>query len=149
MELNDTVGSILRQKDRRIWSIAPEASVLDALLLMSQENIGGLPVLSEGVLVGFISERDYARKIILAGRSSKDTFVSEIMQSPPVTVGPEQTVGDCMHLMTSSRVRHLPVVDGSRLAGIVSIGDLVNWIISKQDETIQHLHAYIAGSYPA
>jgi signal-transduction protein with cAMP-binding, CBS, and nucleotidyltransferase domain len=105
--------------------------------------------MADGVLLGLVSERDYARKVILLGRSSRDTEVTEIMMMPPVTVTRNATVGDCMQMMTSARVRHLPVMDGTRLAGIVSIGDLVNWIIHRQAETIQHLHAYIAGSYPA
>jgi CBS domain-containing protein len=148
-ELNDTAGMILQQKSGEIWSITPEASVFDALTLMAEKNIGALPVMADGVLVGIVSERDYARKIILLGRSSKDTQVAEIMVSPPATVTPSATIGDCMQMITSARVRHLPVMEGRRLAGIVSIGDLVNWIIHRQAETIQQLHAYIAGSYPA
>jgi CBS domain-containing protein len=148
-ELNDTAGLILQQKEGKIWSVTPHASVYDALTLMAERNIGALPVIADGVLVGVVSERDYARKVILLGRSSKETEVAEIMVSPPVTVTRNATIGECMELMTSSRVRHLPVMEGSRLAGIVSIGDLVNWIIHRQAETIQHLHAYISGSYPA
>jgi CBS domain-containing protein len=148
-ELNDTAGLILQQKTDMIWSVTPETSVFDALTLMAEKNIGALPVMADGVLLGLVSERDYARKVILLGRSSRDTEVTEIMMMPPVTVTRNATVGDCMQMMTSARVRHLPVMDGTRLAGIVSIGDLVNWIIHRQAETIQHLHAYIAGSYPA
>jgi CBS domain-containing protein len=148
-ELNDTAGLILQQKTDMIWSVTPETSVFDALTLMAEKNIGALPVMADGVLLGLVSERDYARKVILMGRSSRDTEVTEIMMTPPVTVTRNATVGDCMQMMTSARVRHLPVMDGTRLAGIVSIGDLVNWIIHRQAETIQHLHAYISGSYPA
>ena len=144
-ELNDTVGSILQQKSGKIWSITPDASVFDALTLMAERNIGALPVMAGEVLVGVVSERDYARKVILLGRSSKETEVAEIMMSPPVTVTRDATIGDCMQLITTSRVRHLPVMEGRHVAGIVSIGDLVNWIIHRQAETIQHLHAYISG----
>jgi CBS domain-containing protein len=148
-ELNDTVGLILQQKSGKIWSITPDTSVFDALTLMAEKNIGALPVVADGVLVGVLSERDYARKVILLGRSSKETEVAEIMLAPPVTVTASATIGDCMQIITSSRIRHLPVMEGRRLAGIVSIGDLVNWIIHRQAETIQQLHAYISGSYPA
>jgi CBS domain-containing protein len=108
-ELNDTAGLILQQKTDMIWSVTPETSVFDALALMAEKNIGALPVMADGVLLGLVSERDYARKVILMGRSSRDTEVTEIMMMPPVTVTRNATVGDCMQRMTSARVRHLPL----------------------------------------
>ena len=144
----ETVRSILKSKGSQVWSIDPEATVYDALALMADKGVGALPVVTEGALVGMFSERDYARKVILKGKSSMDTRVREIMTSPVFTTAPEKTVDDCMRLMTRHRVRHLPVMDGGRLVGVVSIGDLVNAIISAQAATIDQLHAYIAGQYP-
>src|ERR1700741_2910295 len=121
MELLDTVESILKQKKAAIWSIAPDATVYEALALMAEKEIGSLLVMSGGKLVGLISERDYARKIILMGRSSKETTVAEVMTDNPVTVGPRDTVSACMELMTDHRYRHLPVLDGDRVIGVLSI----------------------------
>jgi len=149
VDLHETVRSVLDEKPHALWSISPDASVFEAIASMSEKRIGALIVLSAGHLVGIISERDYARKVILKGKQSRETRVSEIMTSPVVYVTPQQTIGECMHLMTSRRIRHLPVLDGDRVVGMVSIGDLVNWIISAQDHTIRHLHNYITGSYPA
>jgi len=149
MELHDTVESVLSQKRTSIWSISPNATVYDALVLMAEKEIGSLLVMSGSRLVGLISERDYARKIILMGRSSKETTVEEVMAEEPVTVSPRETVSACMQLMTDHRRRHLPVVDGDRVVGILSIGDLVNWIVQSHEQTIQQLHGYIAGAYPA
>jgi len=149
MELHDTVESVLSQKRTSIWSISPNATVYDALVLMAEKEIGSLLVMSGSRLVGLISERDYARKIILMGRSSKETTVAEVMAEEPVTVSPRETVSACMQLMTDHRRRHLPVVDGDRVVGILSIGDLVNWIVQSHEQTIQQLHGYIAGAYPA
>ena len=148
MNLIDTIGSVLKQKGQDIWSISPEAWVYDAIGMMANEHVGALLVISDGKLGGIISERDYARKIILQGKSSKQTQVKEIMTSPVIFVGPEQTVENCMRLMTNSRIRHLPVVQNEKVLGVVSIGDLVKWIVSAQEETIHHLQHYITGSYP-
>jgi CBS domain-containing protein len=147
--LPDAVSSVLRRKsgDRQVLSIAPDASVYDAIALMAENSIGALLVVSNGMLVGIMSERDYARKVVLQSRSSKDTRVSDIMTSPVITVSPEHTVEDCMRLMTDKRIRHLPVVQGATIAGIVSIGDLVRSVITVQGETIQYLQQYINGHY--
>jgi len=149
MELLDTVDTVLSQKRGAVWSIAPHATVYDALVLMAEKEIGSLLVMSDGRLVGIISERDYARKIALMGRSSKETAVAEVMAAEPVTVTPRDTVSGCMELMTDRRRRHLPVLDNGRVVGVLSIGDLVNWIVKSHEKTIQQLHHYIAGAYPA
>jgi CBS domain-containing protein len=148
MELLDTVESILKQKKLVVCSVSPDATVYDALALMAEKEIGSLLVMSEGRLVGLISERDYARKVILMGRSSKETPVAEVM-TEAVTVMPSDTVSACMELMTDHRRRHLAVVDGGNVVGVLSIGDLVNWIVKSHEQTIQQLHGYIAGAYPA
>ena len=148
MKLNDPVRSILQRKPSQIWTVSPHASVFDAMAMMSDHNVGSLLVMEEGLLVGIIAERDYARKIALKGKSSRETEVIEIMRVP-VTVTPEHTVDECMALMTGERVRHLPVTENGAVIGVISIGDLVNWIISSHEDTIKHLHSYIAGSYPA
>jgi signal-transduction protein with cAMP-binding, CBS, and nucleotidyltransferase domain len=148
MQVHDRISEVLNQKAEGIWSIAPGATVYDALALMADKHIGALLVMKGNRLAGLISERDYARKVILKGRSSKDTRVDEIMASDPITVDPSCTVDKAMRIMTENRVRHLPVLgrDGSVL-GLVSIGDLVNWIISAHQETIEHLQSYIAGNF--
>ncbi len=149
MELHDRVGFILSLKGRQIWSVPPEASVYEAIELMSEKSVGALPVIDEsGRLVGMLSERDYARKVILKGRHSRQTPVREIMTSPVITATPEDTVDKCMQIMTERRIRHLPLVERDRMVGIISIGDLVKWIISAQEATIKHLHGYITGQYP-
>jgi CBS domain-containing protein len=148
MKLVDTVGSVLQNKDRNIWSVSPESRVYHAIEIMAEKHIGALLVISDGKLAGLISERDYARKVILQGKSSHDTQVHEIMTSPVIYVAPGDTVEDCMRTMTTNRIRHLPVVVNDRIEGVVSIGDLVKWIISAQEETIEHLNHYIAGRYP-
>ncbi len=148
MAFKETVLSILKTKGRAVWSVHPEATVYDALALMAEKDVGALVVLSDQRLVGMFSERDYARKLILHGRASRDTLVREVMSAPVVTATPDQTVEECMRVMTRHRIRHLPVVDAGTLVGVVSIGDLVNSIISAQAETIQQLSGYIAGKYP-
>ena len=139
------VGSILRHKGNAVWSVAPDASVYQAINIMAEKSIGALPVIADGQLVGMLSERDYARKVVLQSRSSKDTLVSEIMTTPGVSVSPSNTVEDCMRIMTLQLIRHLPVVDEGRIIGIVSMGDLVRQVISTQSEIIQHLQEYISG----
>jgi CBS domain-containing protein len=148
MKSVDTIESVLRFKGRQVWSIAPTATVYEAIARMSEKGVGALLVLSEGRLEGIISERDYARKVILKDRSSKETLVWEIMTERLITASPNSTVEECMRIMTENRIRHLPVVDGDNVLGVVSIGDLVNWTISAHEETIGHLQGYIEGRYP-
>ena len=145
MKNTDTVGALLRDKTSVIHSIPPTATVLDAIALMAERNIGALPVLQGKRLVGMFSERDYTRKIVLMGRTSRETLVGEIMTRDPVFVDPGATVNDCMEIMTEERVRHLPIVEDGDLIGILSIGDLVKWIISAQTATIEHLTRYVFG----
>jgi CBS domain-containing protein len=147
MEIFDRVSAILTQKGSRIWSISPEATVYDALSLMAEKEIGSLLVLDGDRLAGLLSERDYARKIILRGRASRDTRVDEIMISNPVTVSPDTSIDETMRIMTDDRIRHVPVVgkDGAVL-GLVSIGDVVKWIITSHEKTIEQLQSYIAGT---
>lgn len=149
MKLSDTIGLLLKSKDEhRILSIEPDQSVFDAIRKMAEYGVGALLVIAEHRLIGIVSERDYARKVILKGRSSKDTPVSEIMTSPVVFVNPQNTVDDCMAIMTKHRFRHLPVLEDELVVGVVSIGDLVKWTISGQAQTIQELEGYITGAYP-
>jgi CBS domain-containing protein len=143
------VSTLFHNKATTLWSIAPEASVFEAIKLMAEKNIGSLPVLAGGKLLGVFTERDYTRNVALQGKSSRETRVHEIISSQLVTVTPTDSIADCMRLMTENRVRHLPVVDGDKVIGIVSIGDLVNWIISAQDATIAQMEQYIAGGVAA
>jgi CBS domain-containing protein len=145
-EFATTISAILKQKTGTIASTTPDASVYHAIEAMAERKVGALLVMREGELIGIISERDYARKVILQGRSSKDTSVADIMSSPVITVSPHHTVGECMRIITDNHFRHLPVVSGGAVVGMVSIGDLVNWVISEQEKTIRHLEAYISGA---
>jgi len=148
MEVAGTVSGILAQKGSTIWSIAPTAMVFDAIALMAEKNIGALPVVDNDKLIGIISERDYTRKVILKGKSSKETRVEEIMTRDLVTANPGESVMDCMRVMTEKRVRHLPVMEGTRVMGVLSIGDVVKWLISAQAATIDNLEQYITGASP-
>jgi len=145
MKTTYPISSLLHHKTSAVWTIAPEATVFDAIKLMAEKNIGSLLVMSGSRLVGIFTERDYTRKIALQGKNSKQTQVWEIMPKNVVTVTPDDSVEECMRLMTENRVRHLPVLDGVNLVGIISIGDLVNWIISTQNAAIEQMEQYIAG----
>jgi CBS domain-containing protein len=146
MRVLDAVSMLLRRKGSDIFSLPSDATVYSAIDLMADKRVGALLVIDEGRLVGVISERDYARKVILVGRSSKDTFVREIMTPNPITIHCNAPVDDAMRIMTENRFRHLPVIDSQgAIAGVLSIGDVVNWIVTSQDAAIAHLEHYIAG----
>lgn len=149
MKLDDRIQSLLKSKpSKTVLSIRPDQSVFEAIEKMAGEGVGALLIVEHDQLLGIVTERDYARKVILKGRSSKATEVREIMTSPVVFVTPQQKVDDCMALMTVHHFRHLPVLDGEKVVGVVSIGDLVKWIITGQERTIQQLESYISGTYP-
>lgn len=139
------VIEILKTKGRDVWTVSPDSTVYDALQVMADKNVGALMVLERDEVVGVFSERDYARKVILKGKASKDTLVREIMSTELVWVRPDQTIEVCMNLMTNKRIRHLAVLDEGRLVGVISIGDVVKAIISEQEFTIQQLEHYITG----
>jgi len=147
MTVSCTISSILQDKGAQVWAISPDATVFEAIQLMSDKNVGALLVIERKRLVGIISERDYTRKVALKGKSSKQTKVREILSEQVVRVTPSHSIEDCMRLMTEHRIRHLPVVNEDEVVGIISIGDLVNWIISAQTSTIFQLQTYISG-YP-
>jgi CBS domain-containing protein len=140
-----TVSQILQDKGNQVWTITPAATVYEALALMAEHDIGALVVVKDGTVVGIFSERDYARKVVLQGKSARDTLVRDVMSSQVVCVRPSQTLDQCMAVMTDKRIRHLPVLDEGRLAGVVSIGDVVKAIITVQSIMIDHLKDYIYG----
>jgi len=145
MNANATILEILKLKGNQVWTVSPQTTVFEAIQLMAEKNVGALLVTEGSKLVGIISERDYTRKVVLKGKASRDTAVREILSGQVIQVTPDQTVEDGLRLMTDHRVRHLPVLDGERILGIVSIGDLVNWVISAQNSAIRQLETYITG----
>jgi CBS domain-containing protein len=150
MKITDTIGVLLGCKgERKVLSIDPDQTVYEALQMLAKFDVGVLLVCSDNQLVGIFSERDYARKGILAGQLSRDTQVRALMTSPVISVNPKHTVDECMSLMTQHDFRHLPVVQNDTVVGVVSIGDLVKWVISGQQQTIHALEGYIAGAYPS
>ncbi len=148
MKVFDPVSLILRKKGTDIWSIPSDATVYSAMKMMADKEVGALLVMDDNQLRGIVSERDYARKVILMGRSSKDTLVREILTEPLITIRPECSVDEAMRLITTNRIRHLPVVCDGVVHGVISIGDLVQWISFAQDQTIEDLEHYIEGKYP-
>ncbi len=148
MNISGTIDSLLHQKGTKVWSVGPDDTVFEAIKLMAHKNVGALLVMRGEDLVGIFSERDYTRKVVLKGKSSKETPVRDIISTNVITVERHQTIEECMRLMTNNRIRHLPVLDAGRVAGIVSIGDLVNWIISAQHVALTQMEDYISGRYP-
>ena len=148
MKSSGTVSALLHHKGSEVWSVPPETTVFEAIKLMADKNIGAVLVMSGEKLVGVFSERDYTRKIVLQGKTSRETRVREIISTEVISVGMHHSVEECMKLMTEHRVRHLPVVEGEKVVGLVSIGDLVNWIISTQSAQIDQMAQYISGGYP-
>jgi CBS domain-containing protein len=149
MRNNIPISSLLHHKGSAVWHISADATVFDAIQLMADKNIGALPVMSAGHLAGIFTERDYTRKVALAGKTSRQTLVKEILSPRVITVAPGDSVEECMRLMTEHRIRHLPVLQGDEVVGIISIGDLVNWIISTQDAAIAQMENYIGGGLVA
>jgi CBS domain-containing protein len=147
MDVSGTIEAILAQKGTEIFSVSPEALVFEAVEVMANKNVGALLVVENDKLVGLISERDYTRKVMLRGKKSRETRVREIMSSDLTVVTPREPVENCLRMMTDKRVRHLPVLDGETIRGIISIGDLVKWVIATQSAAIQHLEMYISGGY--
>ena len=149
MKITAYISDILSGKSGTVWTIGPDATVYDAIARMAEHNIGAMPVVEQGQVIGLISERDYTRKIALQGKSSRETRVAEIMNRPVISVTPATTIDACMQIVTRQRVRHLPVLEDGRLVGMISIGDLVNWIISAQDAALEQMESYIMGGYAA
>ena len=148
MEIHGCVRDLLTNKGADVWTTTPEQTVYEAVRLMGEKDIGALVVLENHEVVGVLSERDYSRKVVLQDRTSRDTRVGEIITRPAIVVNSSEGIGTCMEIMTSARIRHLPVVDEGKLVGMISIGDLVNWVMHSQRHTIQQLHGYISGEYP-
>ena len=142
-----TIAQLLNAKGDQIWSVEPKATIFEALEIMSEKEIGALLVMEDGKLTGIFSERDYARKVILKGKSSKETPVGELMTKKVFYMDPQKTINDCMAMMTAKRIRHVPVIEDNQVMGIITIGDVVNQIISEQEVTINHLENYITGSH--
>jgi len=142
-----TIAQLLNTKGDQIWSVEPKATIFEALEIMSEKEIGALLVMEDGKLTGIFSERDYARKVILKGKSSKETPVGELMTKKVFYIDPQKNINDCMAMMTAKRIRHVPVIEDNQVVGIVTIGDVVNQIISEQEVTINHLENYITGSH--
>jgi CBS domain-containing protein len=148
MKVCDPVSLILRKKGGTVWTIPSDTTVYAAMEMMAEKEVGALLVMDQGHVHGIVSERDYARKVVLMGRSSKETPVSEILTEPLITITPDTSVDEAMRLITTHRIRHLPVVSNGELQGVISIGDLVQWIAFAQDQTIEDLSHYIEGKYP-
>ena len=147
MDVSGNISAILGQKNAEIFSVSPEATVFEAITMMDEKNVGALLVMEDEKLVGMFSERDYTRKVVLRGKRSRETKVAEIMSSNLIVTHLQEGVEKCLRLMTDKRIRHLPVLDGEKVIGIISIGDLVKWVISCQSATIAHLENYISGGY--
>ncbi len=149
MDVSGTIEKILRRKTGQIWSVSPEATVYDAIALMAEKNVGALLVMENEKLVGIVSERDYSRKVMLRGKTSRTSTVGEIMTTELTTANPRETVEECLRFMTEKRIRHLPVIADGELRGVISIGDLVKEVISSQSATLDQMRDYIAGGYPS
>jgi CBS domain-containing protein len=148
MEIQGTVRDILQNKGGQVWTTGPDCTVYEAIGLMGEKNIGALVVVENDEVIGVLSERDYSRKVVLQGRTSRDTVVGDILSRPVVTIRRRDTIEKCMQVMTEHRIRHLPVVDENRLIGLISMGDLVRWAMESQNFTILQLQGYISGDYP-
>lgn len=148
MEIQGAVRDILQSKGGEVWTTSPQSTVYEAICLMGEKNIGALVVVEAGAVIGVFSERDYSRKVALQGRTSRDTLVGDILGQPVITIRRKDSIEKCMQAMTEHRVRHLPVVDDSSLIGLISMGDLVRWVMESQNHTILQLQGYIAGDYP-
>ncbi len=149
MDVSGTIETILAKKPRQIWSVSPDATVYDAIALMAEKNVGALLVMENDQLVGIVSERDYSRKVMLKGKTSRTAYVREIMTTELTTANPRETVQECLRFMTDKHIRHLPVVANGDLRGVISIGDLVKQVISTQSATLDQLKDYISGGYPS
>jgi CBS domain-containing protein len=149
VDVSGTIETILSGKPRDLWSVSPDATVYDAIALMAEKNVGALLVMESGKLVGIVSERDYSRKVMLKGKTSRNSYVREIMTTELTTAHPRETVQECLRFMTEKRIRHLPVMADGELRGVISIGDLVKQVISVQSATLEQLKDYISGGYPS